>query len=111
MPVPEQEVDHRSTRRSSPTPVEHPFYGPSERLVGDPASRFAGLATMAGYLLFWAAAVAIALHRVERRLPQQPPGAVPEDPALQIARIRYAYGAIDRDAYLAVLRDLRGGTP
>jgi len=52
-----------------------------------------------------------AIVRVSRQpqSPAPPPGPAPRpDPALEQARMRYARGEIDRDAYLRLVGDLGG---
>lgn len=98
----------------------HPFYGPSARLLGE-RSQVAGLVSMAAYLAFWAAAVAIGLRMVRDRLPAgagpTPGGAGPTpttadwsaramDPALAVLRERYARGDVDRAQFLLIRADL-----
>lgn len=83
---------------SGPRPalrVIHPFYGPSAQLLADRDTAVTGLLTMGAYLAFWAAAVAIALRRLDRRF--SPPGAsaAVRDEAIALARVRYARGEID----------------
>ena len=86
----------------------HPYYGPSERLLADRSTSRVGLLSMAAYLLFWAGAVAVGLRVLERKLPAGQPSAGEADPAVAALRLRYAAGAIGREEYLAVLRDLQG---
>ena len=73
----------------------HPFYGPSARLLGDRATSASGLLSMAAYLAFWAAALAIAKRELDARFPQvAQPGSGP-DRAIALLRERYARGEID----------------
>jgi putative membrane protein len=85
----------------------HPFYGPSARLVGGSDSRSAafGLLSMAAYLGFWAAALAIAKRELDARFPRH--DRVPEDldPAMHLLRERYARGELD-DAAFNRMRDV-----
>lgn len=84
---------------------EHPFYGPSARLLADPRTRGAGTLAMGAYLLFWAGAVAIALRELHQRFPKD---RTAPDSAVGIVRERYARGEIDREQYLMLLADLVG---
>lgn len=89
----------------------HPFYGPSARLMEQRGSA-AGLVSMAAYLAFWAAALAIAWRELEARFPRTDPGA--RDPAVTLLRERFARGEIDADelrAMRAVLQRDGGAGP
>ena len=83
----------------------HPYYGPSERLLGATSS-WAGLVSMLAYLVFWAAAIPIAIRLLRRVLRgtggsvgsvdgAAPDRAAPVDRAVEILRERYARGEID----------------
>ena len=99
----------------------HPFYGPSGRLMADRAGRPEGIASMAAYLAFWAVVVAVAKREMDLRWPRNEMRtadggrasgdsvAVPTvitDPALEVLRLRYARGEVDRDTFLAMCADL-----
>lgn len=72
----------------------HPFYEHSGRLVADRDTRVLGLVSMAAYLLFWAAAIPVALRALRRAQASVGPDGN-RDPALEIVRARYARGEID----------------
>lgn len=77
----------------------HPFYGPSARLLADPASKAAGLASMAAYLAFWAGALAIAKRELDARFPRGAQSPPTSDPAMLVLRERFARGDIDAEQY------------
>ncbi len=87
----------------------HPFYGPSSRLLGDRETTTTGLVTMAAYLAFWAAALAVARRELDRRFPRHPAPATSGDPAMAALRLRYARGEVDRDEFLRIRADLGRG--
>ncbi len=71
---------------------------------------------MALYLLFWAALIVGGIYlivwvvrRAGPRMPVSIPGPETTTPlsAIEIARLRYARGEIDREAYLKLLEDLQ----
>lgn len=72
----------------------HPFYEHSDRLVADRDTRALGLVSMGAYLLFWAAAIPVALRALRRAQASVGPDGN-RDPALEIVRARYARGEID----------------
>ena len=86
----------------------HPFYGPSGRLLADRRGRPEGIASMAAYLVFWAAVVVVAKRELDARWPSAVRPAV-DDPALEALRTRYARGEVDRDTFLAMRADLSAG--
>ena len=86
----------------------HPFYGPSGRLLGGRGSQLGGLVSMAAYLAFWAAVVAVAKRELDARLPRVEHGQQGE-PALAELRLRFARGEIDADEYRAMMRVLDPG--
>ena len=90
----------------------HPFYGPSGRLVGgrDRQSAAMGLVSMAAYLGFWAAALAIAKRELDARFPRVDRQTVQPDPAMTLLRERYARGEIDDQQY-TTMRDLLAQQP
>lgn len=90
----------------------HPFYGPSGRLVGgrDRQSAALGLVSMAAYLGFWAAALAIAKRELDARFPRVDRQTVQPDPAMTLLRERYARGEIDDQQY-TTMRDLLAQPP
>ncbi len=93
----------------------HPFYGPSGRLVGgrDRQSAAMGLVSMAAYLGFWAAALAIAKRELDARFPRldrQPDETLRPDPAMTLLRERYARGELDDQQYIR-MRDLLAQPP
>ncbi len=90
----------------------HPFYGPSGRLVGgrDRQSAALGLVSMAAYLGFWAAALAIAKRELDARFPRVDRQTVQPDPAMTLLRERYARGEIDDQQYTR-MRDLLAQPP
>lgn len=90
----------------------HPFYDASRSLMSTRDTRLLGLASMAAYLAFWAAAIPFVLRSLSRALanaaagsgtpPAQPapdtvaPAPAPaRDRAEAIVRERYAAGDID----------------
>lgn len=75
----------------------HPFYEPSRRLVAGRGAGAAGLASMAAYLAFWAVALVVARRELDARFPRLSPGR--GDPALALARERFARGDIDEPEY------------
>ncbi len=91
----------------------HPFYEHSAALLARHDSRVLGVVSMAAYLLFWAAAIPVALRMLRHAL--QPAGRpVTDDPAVELVRARYARGEIDRAELLErtdVLRRQAGGAP
>lgn len=90
----------------------HPFYGPSGRLVGgrDRQSAALGLVSMAAYLGFWAAALAIAKRELDARFPRVDRQTVQPDPAMTLLRERYARGEIDDQQY-TTMRELLAQPP
>jgi putative membrane protein len=84
----------------------HPFYDPSRELSGARETPLLGLASMAAYLLFWAAAIPLALRLLARSLGRSPLAPAP-DRSEAILRERYAAGEIDADEFRRRLRDLR----
>jgi hypothetical protein len=89
----------------------HPFYGPSARLVAGRGSSASGLLSMAAYLAFWAAAIALAKRELDARFPRG--GRSAADTAMAELRTRYARGEIDDDqlrAMAAVLAEVDGTT-
>ena len=73
----------------------HPFYEHSAALLARHDSRVLGVVSMAAYLLFWAAAIPVALRMLRHAL--QPAGRpVTDDLAVELVRARYARGEIDR---------------
>ena len=99
-------VDMRATREG--LDCVHPFYGPNSRFVAERGSTMTGLVTMAAYLAFWAAALATAKRELDARFPRVPPALGRGDPALEVLRLRYARGEVDRDAFLRMREDLAG---
>lgn len=95
----------------------HPFYDANRSLLGDPDTRFLGLASMAAYLAFWAAAIPFVLRALTRALaPSAAPTtdatsagtAATHDRSEAIVRERYAAGEIAEDELrrrLGVLRE------
>lgn len=78
----------------------HPFYGPSGRLVGGRESQAAGLLSMAAYLAFWGAALALAKRELDARWPRtsgSPAGN--REVAVAVLRERYARGEIDEATF------------
>ena len=90
----------------------HPFYAPSARLVAgsDRRSTALGLVSMAAYLGFWAAALAIAKRELDARFPRHGPAAAGPDPALTVLRERYARGELD-EAEFVRMREVLEGQP
>ncbi len=84
----------------------HPFYGPNRRLLHREDTRREGLISMAAHLLFWAAAVPLAMRGLKRFVAQAPAGVPAEtrddrrDPAIAVLRLRLARGEIDVEEYL-----------
>lgn len=74
----------------------HPFYGPSGRMTGGVQSPWAGLASMAAYLAFWAVVVALGWRELDARFPRDAAG---RDRAHAIARERLANGEIGVEEY------------
>jgi uncharacterized membrane protein len=97
----------------------HPFYGSSARLLRRPGAadeRLGGLVSMAAYLAFWAAALAIARRELDARLPAGAPrrAAGAPDPALVLLRQRFAAGELDEAEFRAmrdVLAETAGHSP
>lgn len=91
----------------------HPFYEHSAALLARDDSRVLGVVSMAAYLLFWAAAIPVALRMLRHAL--QPAGrSETDDLAVELVRARYARGEIDRAELLErteVLRRQTGGVP
>lgn len=88
----------------------HPFYGPNARLLGGDGTSASGVVSMAAYLAFWAAAIAIARRELDARFPR---GADrrPQDSAMVLLRERFARGEIDAAQFqsmAAVLRTTEG---
>lgn len=79
----------------------HPFYGPSAGLLGGRGATASGLLSMAAYLAFWAAAIALAKRELDARFPRG--GRSGADEALAVLRTRYARGEID-DVQLRAMR-------
>lgn len=84
----------------------HPFYGPSSQLLADGSAWWLGLASMAMYLLFWAAVILIAVKLFKRYLLPGTRLFPMQDKALAILRERYAKGEIDADAFKRIKADL-----
>lgn len=84
----------------------HPFYGPSQRLVG--GRETSGLLSMVAYLAFWAVAIALAKRELDARFPRVGrPAAF--DPAVAVLRERLARGDIEVTEYRERLRELEPG--
>lgn len=76
----------------------HPFYGPSSQQLRQRTCSWVGLASMMAYLLFWAAALPIAIRTLSR-LFRQAAGSAGPDTAAVILRERYARGEIELDEF------------
>lgn len=99
----------------------HPFYDSNRALMSTRDTRLLGLASMAAYLAFWAAAIPFVLRALSRALTRTAassgaPLAGPtrgstaagaDDRAEAIVRERYAAGEIDDDELRHRLRVLR----
>ncbi len=78
----------------------HPFYDPSRESLGRKETQAAGLISMLAYLVFWAAAIPMALRALKRySAPAVAAGQVP-DGAMAILRDRYARGEIELEEFL-----------
>jgi len=86
----------------------HPFYGPSGRLVAGRETRAAGLLSMAAYLAFWGAALALAKRELDARWPRSSPAPGGQDRAGAVLRERYARGEIDEVAFRHMRTVLEG---
>lgn len=98
----------------------HPFYDANRSLMSSRDTRLLGLASMAAYLAFWAAAIPFVLRAMSRALARSAagsgtPAAIPPpdatrpspDRAEAIVRERYAAGEIDDDELRSRLHVLR----
>lgn len=84
----------------------HPFYGPSSQLLADGSTWWLGLASMAMYLLFWAAVIVIAVILFKRYFLLGSHLFTGADKALAILRERYAKGEIDAEEFKRIKADL-----
>ena len=89
----------------------HPFYEPNRRLLHNRDTRAEGLISMIAYLLFWAAAVPVAIRALKRYSAPPASGDAEHDPAIAVLRIRLARGEIDVDEYHQRIDALRAKRP
>jgi putative membrane protein len=87
----------------------HPFYDPNRRFLGQKETQAVGLISMLAYLIFWAAAIPIALRALKRYSAPPVAGQGAPDSALTILRDRYARGDIELDEFLQRKATLDGG--
>ncbi|SCP97436.1 SHOCT domain-containing protein [Anaerobium acetethylicum] len=80
----------------------HPFYGQNSRFfstksqpAGAEKNWWIGLVSMVMYLLFWAAAMVMAVRIAKKYVPMPEESGEGRDPAMSIIRERYARGEID----------------
>jgi putative membrane protein len=78
----------------------HPFYDPSRALLGRKETQAAGLISMLAYLVFWAAAIPLALRALKRYSPPTVAAGQVPDSAMAILRDRYARGDIELEDFL-----------
>lgn len=78
----------------------HPFYDPNRKFLGQKETQAAGLISMLAYLIFWAAAIPIALRALKRYSAPPIAGRGAPDSAITILRDRYARGDIELDEFL-----------
>jgi putative membrane protein len=84
----------------------HPFYGPSSILFSQNNTWWAGIISMAMYLLFWGVVVIIAARMARKYLAGGGIMRPKEDTAIKILRERYARGEIEFEEFVKKKADL-----
>lgn len=88
----------------------HPFYGPNSRLLGQKENWRAGIVSMSMYLIFWAAAIGVAIQSMKKYFIRLEISKVKTDSAMAILRERYAKGEMEQKEYLHKKADLENGS-
>jgi len=84
----------------------HPFYGPSSLLFSQGTTWWAGIISMAMYLLFWGVVIIIAARMARKYLAGGGMMWPKEDTAMKILRERYALGEIEFEEFMKKKSDL-----
>jgi putative membrane protein len=84
----------------------HPFYGPSSLLLSQDNTWWAGIISMAIYLLFWGVVIIIAARMARKYLAGGGVKRPKEDTAMKILRERYARGEIEFEEFMKKKADL-----
>jgi putative membrane protein len=84
----------------------HPFYGPSSMFLSQGTTWWAGIISMAMYLLFWCVVIIIAARMAKKYLAGGGIMRPKEDTAMKILRERYARGEIGFEEFMKKKVDL-----
>jgi putative membrane protein len=84
----------------------HPFYGQNSILLSQDSTWWAGIVSMAMYLLFWGVVIFFAARMAKKYLSGSSPIQPKEDSALKILRERYARGEIEFEEFIKKKEDL-----
>ncbi|MBP1744619.1 MAG: rane protein [Firmicutes bacterium] len=84
----------------------HPFYGPSSLLLSQGTTWWAGILSMAMYLLFWGVVIIIAARMAKKYFEGGAFMRPKEDTAMTILRERYARGEIEYEEFIRIKEDL-----
>ena len=92
----------------------HPFYEQNSRFLrgikqssDQEKNWWVGIASMAMYLSFWTAALVIVARMAKKYIPDAERARDEKDPAIAIARKRYARGKIDAKEFRKRMSELR----
>jgi len=84
----------------------HPFYGQNSILLSQGSTWWAGIISMAMYLLFWGVVIFIASRMAKKYLAGASLIQPKEDSAIKILRERYARGEIEFEEFTKKKEDL-----
>jgi putative membrane protein len=84
----------------------HPFYGQNSILLSQESTWWAGIVSMAMYLLFWGIVIFIAARMAKKYLAGANLIQSKGDSAVRILRERYARGEIEFEEFLKKKEDL-----